>query len=1115
MSFSSAKLAHFLMALSVVAILGSCGGGGGSSSSSSTPTNSTKAVINQSGGQVTLSDGNVVIFDPNMVKNGTTVTISTLPSDTSTSAEISPLSSRVHIEIPIDSLTNGSLPDAGITISIPISGAIKPSLSSAATTKSVGGSVGQAYRFMQAKLTTGVNSVIFYGKVGLAATSYVAKVYHSQMVNFYKSTGTAVQNVVVDAELRSFNPNVPTQGQLFKIQHIAASNDFSTDYSFADSLLPNSGPSQGKIPLVLVHGIQVGVPVIGGGLPFIPGACDGNAQAYKATWEQFIKFFFSNQWSGQLLQSRYQLYTFSYQTDNHIEDNGLKLATALKATFGDMPAVIIAHSMGGLVTRSAMVQYANVGAQVGGVITLGTPHHGTTLVNRVAGLMDQTCFFATGSPGSDDLAWDNFDDPSKTCGNSFLCGTAISPHVNSSGVATIGINTGDTPNNYTKYIPYAGVWDPLSPSCVSTNLMDILMCVSAGTLQIAGYPSDGLVPVFSARFTDFIGGQYYDKLPWSAKPRTYQKIHHATIHDDPKIYIQNSDGTSGGLVLDLLGLYSSLPPPAIPTDTTPPTIPTGLTATALSSSQINLTWSASTDNVSVAGYKIYRGASLLATTATLAYSDSGISPSTQYCYTVSAFDAVGNESGPSIQQCATTQAGATVPTAPTGITAMAGNGQATISWNAVAGVTYNLYMASVSGVTKVNYSTLTNGMQHVGVTSPYTHTGLTNGTIYYFVLTAVDANGESVESSQVSVTPQPLPTTTKYFFSTGSMSTSRLGHTATLLPNGKVLIVGGDNSANTTPYLNTAELYDPATGTFNLTGKMSTGRSGHAATLLANGKVLITGGMDAWLTDHTLSSAEIFDPATGQFTPTGNMSQKRIWHTATSLANGTVLIAGGANIASGITDYLNSAEIYDPATGVFTPTGSMNAPRIWFSATLLNTGKVLVAGGSQQNGGTLMSTELFDPGTGLFTYSANFSTPRLTHFGTTALPNNKVLFIGGQNFVGGDTCLSSAEIYDAVTGTISSAGNLLVSRCGASPTLLSDGSVLVAGGLINGPYGTFLNIAEIYDPVLATSSLISSLMNSLRYNHTVTKLQNGSVLLVGGQIGPGTVNSTTASAELY
>ena len=190
-------------------------------------------------------------------------------------------------------------------------------------------------------------------------------------------------------------------------------------------------------------------------------------------------------------------------------------------------------------------------------------------------------------------------------------------------------------------------------------------------------------------------------------------------------------------------------------DTAPPSIPTSLTATALSSSQIDLAWAASADNVGVTGYKIYRDGSLIASQPVLVYSDIGLSHSTLYCYTVAAFDAAGNTSSQSASQCATPLV---VPTAPTGFSATAGNGQVTIRWDAVAGTTsYNLYMASATGVTKSNYLSLSNGMQHVGVTSPYTHSSLTNGITYYFVVTAVNANGESGESSQVSATPQVLP----------------------------------------------------------------------------------------------------------------------------------------------------------------------------------------------------------------------------------------------------------------------------------------------------------------------------------------------------------------------
>jgi len=200
--------------------------------------------------------------------------------------------------------------------------------------------------------------------------------------------------------------------------------------------------------------------------------------------------------------------------------------------------------------------------------------------------------------------------------------------------------------------------------------------------------------------------------------------------------------------------YALLGAPPVQADTTAPSMPTGLTVTAVSSNQINLTWDASTDNVGVTGYKVYRGVSNIASPTGLSYSDTGLGPSSQYCYAVSAFDAAGNESAQSSVQCATTQASVAAPAAPTGVSATAGNGQATISWSAVSGLTYNLYMASVTGVTESNYSSLAGGTATIGVTSPYVQTGLTNGTTYYFVVTAVNANGESSESSQVSATPQ-------------------------------------------------------------------------------------------------------------------------------------------------------------------------------------------------------------------------------------------------------------------------------------------------------------------------------------------------------------------------
>lgn len=181
------------------------------------------------------------------------------------------------------------------------------------------------------------------------------------------------------------------------------------------------------------------------------------------------------------------------------------------------------------------------------------------------------------------------------------------------------------------------------------------------------------------------------------------------------------------------------------TDTTAPSAPTNLTANAVSSSQINLSWTAST-STDVIGYAIYRNGTKVSAVNGVSYSDTGLSSGTNYCYTVKAFDAAMNYSPDSNQACATTQAG--IPSAPTNVTATAGDKQVTISWSSISGATsYNIYWSTTSGVTK------TNGTKISNATSPYTHSGLTNGTTYYYIVTAVNSSGESVESAQVSATP--------------------------------------------------------------------------------------------------------------------------------------------------------------------------------------------------------------------------------------------------------------------------------------------------------------------------------------------------------------------------
>jgi hypothetical protein len=310
---------------------------------------------------------------------------------------------------------------------------------------------------------------------------------------------------------------------------------------------------------------------------------------------------------------------------------------------------------------------------------------------------------------------------------------------------------------------------------------------------------------------------------------------------------------------------------------------------------------------------------------------------------------------------------------------------------------------------------------------------------------------------------------TNTFSPTGSLAEARGYHTATLLPDGRVLIAGGGPASwpgsitgITGPFLASAELYDPRTGTFSPTGSMATPREVHTATRLADGRVLITGGADYQA--RAVASAELYDPTTGTFSPTGSMSTARAFQTATLLADGRVLIAGGSPAAWGTTSKLASAEIYDPRTGAFTATGPMAEERDFHTATELVDGRVLFAGGSGISSENLTSAEIFDPGTGTF-IPTGLMTDGREYQSATLLPDGRVLVAGGGDDYTKRVFIASAEIYDPTTGSFSATGSLADARTYHAATLLVDGRVLVTGG-----YGAAapLASAEIYDPTTAT-----------------------------------------------
>jgi N-acetylneuraminic acid mutarotase len=344
---------------------------------------------------------------------------------------------------------------------------------------------------------------------------------------------------------------------------------------------------------------------------------------------------------------------------------------------------------------------------------------------------------------------------------------------------------------------------------------------------------------------------------------------------------------------------------------------------------------------------------------------------------------------------------------------------------------------------------------------------------------------------------------------TGAMTTARYDYTATVLPNGQVLIAGGVNTAGVT--LATAELYNPQTGQWTATGRMTTSRAADTATLLPSGRVLVMGGAGGMFgSGPVLRSAEIYDPRTGRWTATGQMSVARASHTATELSNGQVLVAGGESGQSDGDRVLASAEVYDPRTGRWTVTGAMTQSRYNHTATRLPDGTILVAGGQEESvaGHALSNTERYEPQTGTWTATAGMTAARTGHT-ATLLPNGLVLVAGGNALTTVGPTEVSTELFDPHarhSGLIDTSK----ARAQFTATLLSNGLVLVTGGVYAPPSLLSRSSAELYNPRRGTWAVTGS-MSEARASQTATLLPNGRVLVVGG------FNSTgiLASVEVY
>jgi N-acetylneuraminic acid mutarotase len=358
---------------------------------------------------------------------------------------------------------------------------------------------------------------------------------------------------------------------------------------------------------------------------------------------------------------------------------------------------------------------------------------------------------------------------------------------------------------------------------------------------------------------------------------------------------------------------------------------------------------------------------------------------------------------------------------------------------------------------------------------------------------------------------------------TGSMTTARAAHSASLLADGTVLVIGGETAAR--DMIASAEIYDPVAEKWSTTESLPTARSNHVAVTLADGGILVAGGgrsapIGQPSSAEVMGSALIFDPSTKHFTATGSLVTPRSHAKAVRLDNGEVLIAGGGAATTHqdcngvpncgpIADPLASVERFDPATGRFRAAASMKHARYSFTLTHLQNGRVVAAGGvSPDSTGTLASTrsaEIYDPATDTWTDAADMPAPDREHQSAIMLDSGGLLLVGGKEANIG--MIKRVDLFSPDTNAWKAYAQLSSARTLPNLVRLQSGHVLAVGGY-DQPHA--VNVAEsvIFDEKAAAWTTIGPLTHG-RSSQTTTLLADGSVLVVGGLAEPTTLESAT------
>ena len=379
--------------------------------------------------------------------------------------------------------------------------------------------------------------------------------------------------------------------------------------------------------------------------------------------------------------------------------------------------------------------------------------------------------------------------------------------------------------------------------------------------------------------------------------------------------------------------------------------------------------------------------------------------------------------------------------------------------------------------------------------------------------------GEGPTASPSPVAPSiTAPPTAQIAYGDGSwdalppMPRSVWGAGQAVLQDGRVLVVGGLSGSSSTSALGTVEVFDPKSSTWATAAPMLQARAYPAAATLADGSVLVVGGSRGGV---PLDGAERYFPDSGTWVSVGSMGAPRTQAKATLLLDGRVLVTGGGTDGSPTFHSTNAAEIFDPATGVWTPTAPMSAARAFHTATLLADGKVLVSGGASiyhgSKGVVAATAEIYDPKSATWHAAARMSVARYHHT-AALLADGRVLVAGGWALTtNSDKSLAAAEIYDPTTNTWAATGSMATGRARGSMTALPDGRVLVAGGV--DPAYHVMATAEIWNPAGGKWALIGRLGTAVMWP-SMALLRDGRVLVAGGALDAAASRATSASAIL-